>query len=386
MNVCFETFGCRLNRAEALEDEAKAIAAGNTVVKEHSKADVIIIRGCSVTGKAQHECEHFIEHLKKHYPNKRIWKTGCLKDSKPFVIKSEGIVVPMRTARAYLKVQDGCNSSCTFCTVPKFRGKSVSVPFDEVVKKAQAFVAAGYHEIVVTGCNLVQYHDSEANAQLTDLVSALCAINPEVRVRLGSIEPGVIAYKLVDLMKATPNLCKFLHLSIQSGSDKVLMDMRRPYKTKELAELLGYAQKEMPLLSIGCDLIAGFPTEEEMDYRLTQSLFSRFNITRAHVFPYSERPGTVAAARLLQVPKEVRRHRAHRIAALSDENGRLFKKKFVGREVEVVIETSDEHTPAGWTSEYIWCEFPNLKGRKGLRRTIVRGHVYEVTGDGFRAR
>lgn len=397
MNICFDTFGCRLNRAESLEEEAKAAAAGHKIVKTHAEADLIVVRGCSVTGRAQHDCESEIKRLKEKYPSKRIWVAGCLPGARALIIKaaassgtSGGDPVPMRTARAYLKVQDGCNSSCTYCIVPKFRGKSKAVPFDEVMAKARAFVDAGYRELVVTGCNLCQYPDFPA------LVAVLCDISPDCRVRLGSIEPGPFAVKIVDLMKERANLCKFLHLSIQSGSQKVLAAMRRPYEAKDLEQILKYAAGQLPGLCIGCDLIAGFPRESLIDHQLSAALFLRHNITNAHVFPYSERPGTVAAADVFgQIPREVRRERARELAELASRNLERFKRRFVGKEVAVLVETLPaDGEIAGWTSEYLWCEC-RVSSRttqkptdrtNGFRRQIVRVAVEGVSGRGLKGR
>ncbi len=396
MNICFDTFGCRLNRAESLEEEAKAAAAGHKIVKDHAEADLIVVRGCSVTGKAQHDCEAEIKRLKEKYPNKRIWITGCLPGARAFTVKAATVAksgenpVPMRMARAYLKVQDGCNSECTYCIVPKFRGKSKAVPFDEVIAKARAFVEAGYHELVVTGCNLCQYPDFPA------LVSALCDISPDCRVRLGSIEPGPFAERIVDLMKEKANLCRFLHLSIQSGSQKVLTAMRRPYGAKDLERILKYAAEQLPGLCLGCDLIAGFPRESLLDHQLSMSLFLRHNITNAHVFPYSERPGTVAAADIFgQIPREIRRERARELASLAERNLERFKRRFIGKEVEVLIETLPKDGKiAGWTGEYLWCEC-RISSRttqkpadrtSGFRRQIVRVAVEGVSGRGLKGR
>ena len=180
MKVCFETFGCRLSRSEALEQEAQFLARGWSLTDSHQDADLIIIRGCSVTARAQHDCEKLIFHIKEKYPNKRIVVTGCLKEKRnehwlrDIALKGAkrthlegggnmGASVPMRTARAYLKVQDGCSCACSFCIVPQFRGKSVSVDFAAVLEKARSFIAAGYHEIVLTGCNLSMYRSDGKN-------------------------------------------------------------------------------------------------------------------------------------------------------------------------------------------------------------------------------
>lgn len=394
MNICFDTFGCRLNRAEALEEEAKAAAAGHKIVKSHREADLIVIRGCSVTGRAQHDCESEIRRLREKYPNKRIWITGCLTGARPLTIKpaakaSEGFAVPMKTARAYLKIQDGCNSACTYCIVPRFRGKSKSIPADEVLAKARAFIAAGYHELVVTGCNLCQYPGLPA------LVESLCELSPGCRVRLGSIEPGPVACRLVDLMKSHPNLCRFLHLSIQSGSQRVLMAMRRPYGAREVDAILKYATAEIPSLCIGCDLIAGFPRESILDHQQSSSLFLRYaNLVNAHVFPYSERPGTVAAADLEgQIPREERRNRARSLAEVAGRNLEKFRRRFAGKTVEVLVESKPEDgTIAGWTGEYLWCECRisarTLQRPEGecWRRQIIKVEIEEATARGLKGR
>ena len=179
MKVCLETFGCRLNRAEALEMEARFLARGWTRTERHDDADMIVVRGCSVTSRAQKDCERLVEHIRRKYPNKRLVVTGCLKDhrNEHWLRDLSGDPVPTSTARAYLKVQDGCGASCAFCIVPQFRGRPRSVPFQDAIDKAKRFIDAGYHEIVVTGCNLSQYAaDGKA---LPDLVDALAGVSPD---------------------------------------------------------------------------------------------------------------------------------------------------------------------------------------------------------------
>ena len=193
MKVCFETFGCRLNRAEALDQEAEYLADGWKLTSSHSDADLIIVRGCSVTRRAQRDCEHLIAHIRKKYPNKRLLVEGCLATSRTEKIAvrhapvqasgKSSLSVPTRTARAYLKVQDGCSGKCTFCIVPKFRGKSSSIDFDAILDKAKRFIDVGYHEIVVTGCNISLY--ASGGKRLPELMDALAGLSPECRIRLG---------------------------------------------------------------------------------------------------------------------------------------------------------------------------------------------------------
>jgi threonylcarbamoyladenosine tRNA methylthiotransferase MtaB len=388
MNICFDTFGCRLNRAEALEDEARSIAKGHRVVDSHAEADLVVVRGCSVTARAQHDCEQAIRHLRDKYPGKRVIVTGCLPDAKKLDISSLAKSgrdlpsvepVPKRTARAYLKVQDGCSCNCSFCIVPKFRGAPVSVPFAEVIGKARRFVSAGYHEIVVTGCNLALY--SSEGRRLPDLAAALAEVSPDCRVRLGSVEPGPMAMDLVHAMAEHGNICRFLHISAQSGSNVVLEAMKRPYKVKDIDDVAGEATALMPNIGLGCDLIAGFPGETENDFRMTKGLLLRHPFSNVHAFPFSERPGTPAAAILSgRTTKDIRRARARELAGIGDEARRRIARRFVGKTVEVVVE--NDHPVSGWTGEYLWLEamrrssgFGAVVSRNSLRKQKVEFRV-----------
>ena len=379
MKVCFDMFGCRLNRAEALEMEAEFLARGWERTERHFDADLVVVRGCSVTRRAQRDCEKLIEHVKAKYPLKKVVVTGCLPNvDKSFFLKKPPTAgktpVPTRTARAYLKVQDGCSGKCTFCIVPKFRGKSTSADFDALLGKARRFIDAGYHEIVVTGCNLSLY--ASQGKRLPDLLAALAELSPTCRVRLGSLEPSDVARDVVAVMAERANVCRFLHIPIQSGANRTLVAMRRPYCAKDVDDLLREAQAVLPNVGLGCDLMTGFPDELDLDFFATKSLLSRHPFSRVHVFPYSERPGTVAASLPGAVPKEIRQARAKELTDLADLKRTNGAKRFVGKRVEVLVE--DENACAGWTSEYFWCSCPHAKApRKSLVSVLVqsaRGH------------
>ena len=392
MNVCFETFGCRLNRAEALEDEARYLAEGHRVVSAHADADLIVVRGCSVTARAQKDCERLIRHLEQKYPAKRIVVVGCLPSAKrrapPALSEASAGAIPTRTARAYLKVQDGCSGRCSFCIVPQFRGKSVSIPFDDVLERARRFIESGYHEIVVTGCNLSLY--ASGGRWLPELVTSLADLSSACRIRIGSVEPGACAQETVHAMAARSNICRFLHIPVQSGSNRILAAMHRPYLIADVDALISEAVHTMPLIGIGCDLIAGFPGETEIDFRQTQGFLARHLLANAHVFPYSPRPGTLAAGLPGALPEDVRRQRARQLAAQADESRRKFAKRFIGRFVDVVVES--ESALKGWTSEYLWFERsqvdsvgtrPLVSHRKESMRFQVRAaHGGVLYGDG----
>ena len=380
MKVYFETFGCRLNRAEALDQEAEYIAKGWEVASRPSEADMFIIRCCSVTGRAERECRHFIDALRKRHPGVPMKLEGCI--GKPGVRKKSmpavNAPVSTRTSRAYLKVQDGCNGKCSFCIVPQFRGKAESLPFSDVLGRASRFIDAGYREIVVTGCNLSSY--ASDGKGLADLVAGLAALDRGTRVRVGSLEPVAGMLETTAAIAENENVCDFLHLAVQSGSNNVLSAMRRPYTMREVEAILSLSLKKMPYAGIGCDLMSGFPGERDFDHMATVSLLERYPFSNAHVFKYSERPGTKAVVLGDQVPREERSRRAHELAGIADASRRRFAKRFMGRKVTIVNES--ESGIAGWTGEYLWCE---AKG-KAPRKSLVTIQVTSISGDRLKGR
>ena len=387
MKVCFETFGCRLNKAESLQMEADYLARGWQLTKSHADADLFVVRGCSVTARAQRDCEKLIAHLKHKYPRAQFRICGCLKSHNPAtsqprtpatpqprnLVTSQPI--PTRTARAYLKVQDGCAGKCSFCIVPKFRGESRSEDFTSLLDKAKRFIDAGYHEIVVTGCNLSLY--ASQGKRLPDLVAALADLDAECRIRLGSVEPGDCAVETIHAMAEHANVCRFLHLTVQSGSDRILQAMRRPYSARDIDHAVTAATKYLPKLGLGCDLMTGFPGESELDHTATRGLLKRLPFNHAHVFPFSERPGTPAAAFPGVVPKKLRSARAHELSNLILSKRKSFAKSFLGQTVEIVVE--DEKSGQGWTDEYLVCK-PTASGTL-KRKSTVRMRVTQTEGD-----
>lgn len=396
MRIAFKTFGCRLNHAEALDAEACFQADGHLIVDLDAAypPDVIVVRGCSVTAKAQHECEKEIARLRRRFPAAEIRLRGCLPAASAVSARrkeeTSGSPIPLRTSRAYLKVQDGCSGRCAFCIVPRFRGPPVSVPFDHVLARARAFLAAGYRELVVTGCNLALYHD--AGRRLPDLLAALAALTgptPVHRIRLGSLEPGLCGPALLDVMAVHPNICRFLHLSLQSASNHILKRMNRPYEVEDVTAFCARAVHLIgPRLTLGADVIAGFPGETDADHAATlRFLANPLNHSTAadplrapffsllHVFPYSERPGTPAATMEGPLPRAVRLARARELEALGRRQRVAFARSFVGQEVEVCVERAGDH---GWTAEYLPC----LLASPAPRRSLVTVRIASCDADG----
>jgi threonylcarbamoyladenosine tRNA methylthiotransferase MtaB len=376
----FETFGCRLNRAETLDSMARYKAAGWEITD--NTPDLIIVRGCSVTAKAQRDCEKRIARLHELHPGARLKIVGCLPGAEmDETIASVSDVVPQWNSRAHLKVQDGCNCRCAFCIVPQFRGAPFSMSFAKVRDRALRFLEAGFREIVLTGCNLCLYRSE--GRDLSDLASCLASLDSSGahRIRFGSIEPGICDKRLVDAMAEHGNICRFIHISLQSASDNVLKLMRRPYTADAVREFQSLIVSRLgKRVALGADVIAGFPGESENDFRETCAFLGDEEysdmLVNLHVFPYSERPGTAAAAMRPVVPKDVRISRAKELEKIGIANRNRFAQKLIGEEVEVCVEKDGN----GRTGEYMRCL---LKG-VAPRRSLVKAHVEDyssITGE-----
>ena len=261
--------------------------------------------------------------------------------------------------------------------MPRFRGASVSVPFDELTDRARRFIDAGYHEIVLTGCNLALY--ASGGKRLPELVAALAELSPDCRIRIGSVEPGRCALETVEAMAQHENVCRFLHVPVQSGSNTILASMKRPYVIRDVEALVSLALKRMPLVGLGCDMMTGFPGETPVDFEMSKGLLRRLPFSNVHVFPYSERFGTLAAAFPGAVPTDLRRARAHKLSDIARLARQRTARRFVGRNVELVIE--DDSKLTGWTGEYFFCKITNGNRAKVRRKDLVRARVLEARND-----
>lgn len=379
MKIAYITRGCRLNRAESLDEQALAIADGHEIVKINENPDMIVYRACSITANAQRTSENAIKNLKMRHPNAEIRVTGCLPGIKRNDRPVPADTVPMFTSRAYLKVQDGCNGRCTYCIVPQFRGAPYSIPFKTVIERAKNFIAAGYREIVVTGCNLALYHSEGMG--LVKLLDALASLDEGVRIRLGSYEPCACDNDLINVFAEHKNICRFLHISLQSASDNVLKRMNRPYNVKHLDDFCSKLRTAMgDYFMLGYDVITGFPGESEEDFLKTREFLERYNFCNHHSFPYSERPGTPAVAMNGAIDSIERSERTKLLCRDSINRLEKFIASFVGREVEMCIETpksDDTSSSFGLTGEYI----PAKTMRKIPRRALFKGKVVDTYED-----
>ena len=262
--------------------------------------------------------------------------------------------------------------------MPLARGKPQSRPFQECLEEAKEWIGKGFEEIVVVGCNLALYEDGAK--RLPDLLATLTELDGVGRIRLSSLEPGRFEREIATIMAATPKLCSFLHLPIQSGDDDVLHRMGRFYNASYLREMLDEVVQLVPNIGLGADLITGFPGETEEMFRHTKQLVEDYPFSNLHVFPYSERPGTPAASFPDQIPLPVRKQRASELIALRETKRMAFAARQLDRVAAPLIETvADNGTGHGWTAEYLPCSISNVD-RDSIGK-ILSVRVTSVSGE-----
>jgi threonylcarbamoyladenosine tRNA methylthiotransferase MtaB len=396
----FVTFGCKVNQYESQALRERMARRGLSEVEADRGADLFVINTCTVTETATAEAQRTVRRLARRFPFSEITVTGCAADShrgeflglpgvRRVVTHDEKAslcddprVAPADTApsifdlsisrfdghtRAFLKVEDGCDLNCSFCIIPKVRGTAVSRPLESAVEEARRLAGNGYKEIVLTGVHLGSYgKDLAGRSLLADLVERMLSIDGMARVRLSSIEANEISDPLVSLMAAEPRLCPHLHVPLQSGDDAILRSMRRRYNSSQFRAACERVAERVPDPSFTTDVIVGFPGETERCFENTIELCRTIGFSRIHIFPYSRRRGTDAAL-LPDLPARVKKERLHRLEELAATLTDSYARKFIGREVEVLIESE-----GGYTERY-------LKTRaRGEPNTLLRARAIGV--------
>jgi len=394
--VSFHTLGCRLNQAETALMAEKFRTKGYVLTDHGTPVEVAVIHTCTVTDRADARCRHAIRKIRKRSPGALICAVGCLSQSDPdqvaavrgvdlvvgnerkydladllethvrggdaavHVSRRPDLNVPsypeagyhVRATRANIKVQDGCAFACTYCPLPRIRGRPRSRPLDEILAEGRALVRRGHRELVVTGVNIGTYrHETFC---LSHLARALSEIPGLARVRISSIEPTTIEDELLEWMAVSPRACRHLHVPLQSGDDGVLERMRRFYTTAEYTAFVKKALALVPGLGLGTDVIVGFPGETEAEYRNSRRFVSSLPFTYLHVFSYSDRRKTASARYDGKVDRATVKARSADLRALALEKKQAFFRAHLGREVEVLMETVDEDgLRKGLTSSYL---------------------------------
>ena len=392
------TLGCKVNQYETETMEGLFRQAGYRVVPFTESADVYIVNTCSVTMLGEKKSRQLVRRAQRQNEAALIAVTGCYAQLAPDVVgtlpgvrlivgtQDRGRIVelveeaaagsevlrdvgdimaadtfediplfaaPERT-RAFLKIQEGCQNFCTFCIIPYTRGPLRSRALFSVRREAEKLVAAGFREIVLTGIHLGAYgRDLTGTVTLADAARTVLEIDGLQRLRLGSLESVELTPALFTLLRDDRRFARHLHLPLQAGSDAVLQEMHRFYDTAGYERLLARIREEVPGIAISTDIIVGFPGETEAMFQESLAFVRRQEFARVHVFPYSRRPATPAAARSDQVPHPVRRERVKMMQALADEMAADYHGKFIGTIVPVLFETQHEGVADGLTDTYI---------------------------------
>ena len=264
--------------------------------------------------------------------------------------------------RAMLKIQDGCVNFCSYCIIPYTRGRILSLPAERAVSEAKDLAEKGYREIVLTGIEIASYGlDLKDRISLKDIVFAVSEAVPDVRIRLGSIEPTAITEDFCRTLSKCRNLCPHFHLSLQSGCDRTLEAMKRKYTTGEFAETVKRLRYYFPGCALTADLITGFPGETEEDHRTTLEFIKSIGFSAMHVFPYSRRPGTPADKMPDQISQKVKNRRAKEAAEVAGQMQMGFIEEHVGKEFEVLFENEEDSVWQGHSADYILCK---MKGKE----------------------
>jgi len=430
VTVALATLGCRLNQVESQEIGALLEGRGFRVVEPGARAQVYVINTCTVTGRADFSDRQLIRRIARENPEAYLVVTGCFaqtdpeaaaaiagvdlvvgnqekyrlpellgsltKRARPEVVVAEigaAREVPIAPfarvagrSRAFVKIQDGCQHRCAFCIVPAARGRSRSQEPKVVVDQVRTLAAAGYLDVTLTGVDIGHYGwDLYPRTTLAALLRELAEVADLRWLRLSSVLPSYFTPDLVDAVTTLPVMAPHLHLPLQSGSDRVLRLMRRPYHTGMYRALVDRLAAAIPGLGLGADLIVGHPGETEDDFEATLRFVEALPFSSLHVFAYSDRKGTEAARRPDHVPAVVIRERSRRLRRLGAEKSLAFRRGLVGgRREAVVLDARDRQTGllAGLTDNYVEVLFdgPDTLGRRVVPLTITEARADRTHG------
>ena len=406
--VAFHTLGCKLNFSETATISRDFLHHGFEKVNYRDQADIYVLNTCSVTENADKEARKFIRQAKQRNPNSSVAVIGCYAQLKPNdiaaidgvdivlgaeekfnllnhldsinlngstkVIQSEIDHVHKFTpsyssaerTRSFLKIQDGCDYTCSFCTIPLARGQSRSDTIAKTLKVAKEVAETDTKEIVLTGVNIGDY-GKESNETFFDLIQQLDLLDGIDRIRISSIEPNLLTNEIIEFCASSKKFMPHFHVPLQSGSDKILGAMRRRYKRDLFVNRVTRIKQTIVDACIGVDVIAGFPGETEKDFLDTYNFLNELDISYLHVFTYSERPNTDAIEMSEIVSKEIRRERSKMLHILSDKKRRFFHDQFINKYRPVLFENMKNGKLLGHTDNYIQIQ---MEGSSNLINSI----------------
>jgi threonylcarbamoyladenosine tRNA methylthiotransferase MtaB len=363
-----QNFGCRVNQAEAFLWAEAFQRRGLKLELRPGRGDIVVVNTCTLTGRADRDVRRFIRKVARENPSARLVVTGCLVERARqeleaipgvwrFISNAQKAILPglvldstevdlpaqpqaqVRSfkARALLKVQDGCDFRCTFCVIPGVRGRSCSTPPETLMDRLQELAGGGFAEVVLTGIHLCAYGwDLRPRTSLEGLLDRIDQAGFGLRLRLSSLDPRFLDEGLVKALTGSPSVCPHFHLSLQHGSERLLQSMGRKGGAAAHFRILDSLKERSPDAALGADLIVGFPGETEADFMETVELLEHSPLTYAHVFSYSPRPGTAAAA-WPQVQPQLKKERAAVLRRISAAKSRAFRRLFLGQEREAAV-------------------------------------------------
>ncbi|MGB8952646.1 MAG: tRNA (N(6)-L-threonylcarbamoyladenosine(37)-C(2))-methylthiotransferase MtaB [Candidatus Aminicenantales bacterium] len=359
-----QNFGCRVNQAEAFEWAGEFQKHGLKLEKDFRRSQIVLVNTCTLTSRADRDARRFIRKMARLNPQAKVVVTGCLVERDISEFRKMPVIwkiVPNREknflvdkvlaeiahggstevrpfrSRALLKIQDGCNLRCRFCIIPQVRGISQSLPREEVLSRVKRLAEEGFNEIVLTGIHLCSYgRDLKPRRSFLDLLVELEKIDFLKKIRLSSLDPRWLSSPLIAHITTSRKVCPHFHISLQSGSDRILALMGRMSRVSVYAKLLDRLRSGSPRASLGADIIVGFPGETEDDFEQTFRFLEESPLTYMHVFSYSPRPHTPASS-WPQVEEKRKRERAVLLRELSKKKNRNFRRQFLGEELEALV-------------------------------------------------
>ena len=411
MKYIISTLGCKVNQYETQAMETILHERGHESAAPGELADAVIVNTCAVTAESGRKSRQLIRRLRDENPGAVLAVCGCYSQLEPGEAESLGAKVifgasdraklveavekavesgegcrdidePFKRrelerlpagavsgrTRAMLKIQDGCVNFCTYCIIPYTRGRLCSLPVEDAARETARIDAEGFKELVLTGIEVASYGvDLPGRPGLADVITACAAAAPDMRIRLGSLEPTVISEDFCCRLAGTHRLCRHFHLSLQSGCDRTLKNMNRKYDTARFYRAVELLREYFPGCGLTCDLITGFPGETEEDHAATLEFIRRCGFSDMHIFPYSRRPGTPADKMPQQCSRAVKERRAREAKAVAEEMKAAFLASCVGQTLSVLFETQDGESFTGHSDTYV---LVRARGEKLRGRTL----------------
>lgn len=386
------TFGCKVNQYESNMMKERMLSSNFFYVENMNEANIIIVNTCSVTNVADKKCLKMIRRIKREYPNSILVVAGCSSQNKQEIYENldidilignkdkskidvllkeyiethkrfvkfyndrnlefeDMLISDYNHIRAFIKIEDGCDNFCSYCIIPYVRGSVRSKNFETVIKEAKLLTQKGHKEIVLTGIHTGHYMDN--GYDLTDLINELSKIEDLLRIRISSIEITELNDKFLNMLSTNKKVCDHLHIPLQAGSDEILKKMNRKYDLKYYEEKIKKIRMIRPDISITTDIIVGFPYETDKLFNETLEFSRKMNFSKIHVFPYSIRLGTSAANMPNQVDESIKKERVKKLMDLSETMEKEYYNKFVGKELDILVEECDNNVSIGHSSNYL---------------------------------